>query len=232
MQAAEGGEPGRARPIMVYSRSDWEVAMEPVSSNRESHFSPILGGNFMSRTGGAGRSAVRSEKKICFVATDRAFLVELLYELSLRPDCCSVKYSTFSRDGMYLGSLLSDLGCSRRSPLCRVQDPSQADGVDPGRRLLQPLPRALSGALAGATGSPRIDDDGPASYLPRSSRMRIDAPSLRRWSSPNVARSIGWLLEYVSDALAGPMPTCAFAGSTITYTETTAGRFPGVVDAN
>ena len=57
----------------------------------------------MSRTGGAGPSAARSEKKICFVATDKPFLANVLYELSLRADCCSVKYSVHARDGMYLG---------------------------------------------------------------------------------------------------------------------------------
>jgi hypothetical protein len=77
--------------------------MSAASSDLESHFTPILGGKFMSRYGGAGRSAVRSEMKVCFVATDKAFLVELLYQLSLRKDCCSVKYSVFPRDGMYLG---------------------------------------------------------------------------------------------------------------------------------
>jgi hypothetical protein len=49
------------------------------------------------------------------VATDRGFLIELLYQLSLRDDCCSVKYSTFSRDGMYLGRcfLASDAAAGR-----------------------------------------------------------------------------------------------------------------------
>jgi len=94
---------------------DAEDPMAAVSQDPESHFSPILGGRFMSRSGGASSTAVRSEKKICFVATDKAFLIELLYQLSLREDCCSVKYSTFSRDGMYLGRcfLTSDAAAGR-----------------------------------------------------------------------------------------------------------------------
>jgi hypothetical protein len=89
--------------------------MASFSSYLESQFSPILGGVFMSRSGGAGRSVVRSEKKICFVATDKAFLIELLYELSLREDCCTVKYSVSPRDGMYLGRcfLSSDAAAAR-----------------------------------------------------------------------------------------------------------------------
>jgi hypothetical protein len=77
--------------------------MDGASSDLESHFTPILGGRFMSRYGGAGLSSIRSEMKVCFVATDKAFLIEFLYELSLHKDCCSVKYSVFPRDGMYLG---------------------------------------------------------------------------------------------------------------------------------
>jgi len=89
--------------------------MTAAASGPERHFSPILGGNFMFRYGGAGPSVARSEKKVCFVATDRTFLIGLLYQLSLRDDCCSVKYSTFSRDGMYLGRcfLASDAAAGR-----------------------------------------------------------------------------------------------------------------------
>ena len=68
----------------------------------EGRFHATHGGNFMSRAGVAA-SAARSEEKVCFVATDKAFLVALLYELSLRPDCCFVTYSARVRDGMYLG---------------------------------------------------------------------------------------------------------------------------------
>jgi hypothetical protein len=69
----------------------------------ERDFAPSHGGRFMARDGGAGRSAVRSEKKICFVATDKRFLIAVLHQLSLRDDCCFVKYSVAPRDGMYLG---------------------------------------------------------------------------------------------------------------------------------
>ena len=69
----------------------------------EQQFLPTHNGVFMSREGGAGRGAEYSEKKLCFVATDKAFLVSLLYELSLREDCSFVKYSVKPRDGMYLG---------------------------------------------------------------------------------------------------------------------------------
>jgi hypothetical protein len=50
-----------------------------------------------------------SQKKLCFVATDRALLAEVLARLSDRPDCHYVKYSTYQKDGMYLGRcFLSD----------------------------------------------------------------------------------------------------------------------------
>ncbi len=42
-------------------------------------------------------------KKLCFVATDKGFLIGLLDELSDRPDCWAVKYSVEPRDGMHLG---------------------------------------------------------------------------------------------------------------------------------
>ena len=43
------------------------------------------------------------QKKLCFVATDRRLLADLLGELAERPDCYYVKYSITPRDGMYLG---------------------------------------------------------------------------------------------------------------------------------
>jgi len=81
----------------------------------ERHFAPIMGGQFMSRVGRAGSASARSAKKVCFVASDKAFLATLLYELSLRDDCCSVKYSALARDGMYLGRcfLTSDSAAGR-----------------------------------------------------------------------------------------------------------------------
>ena len=46
---------------------------------------------------------MRSDKKVCLVATDPEFLADLLYGLSLRQDCFYVKYGMVARDGMYLG---------------------------------------------------------------------------------------------------------------------------------
>ena len=58
----------------------------------------------MSRSG-AGRKegASFSQKKLCFVATDREFLAKILLDLSRRSDCYFVKYTSEPRDGMYLG---------------------------------------------------------------------------------------------------------------------------------
>lgn len=69
----------------------------------EEHFEPSRGGVFMERFGPVGKGNPHSEKKVCFAATDKEFLVRFLYELSLRDDCYYVKYSTRARDGMYLG---------------------------------------------------------------------------------------------------------------------------------
>jgi hypothetical protein len=68
----------------------------------EAKFEPSPGGAFQQRFGAAGRDAAFSQKKLCFVATDKPFLVRLVYELSLRSDCHWVKYSCEPRDGMYL----------------------------------------------------------------------------------------------------------------------------------
>lgn len=62
-----------------------------------------MGGTFAERQGALGRDAAFSQRKVCFAATDLAFLAELLYELSLRPDCHYVKYPLEPRDGMHLG---------------------------------------------------------------------------------------------------------------------------------
>ena len=42
-------------------------------------------------------------KKLCFVATDLAYLVSVLDELAARGDAFWVKYGPNARDGMYLG---------------------------------------------------------------------------------------------------------------------------------
>jgi len=43
------------------------------------------------------------QKKLCFVATDQELLADVLGQLAERPDCYYVKYSTYQKDGMYLG---------------------------------------------------------------------------------------------------------------------------------
>jgi hypothetical protein len=69
----------------------------------ESEFTSCNGGRFMERFGPVGEGRPHSEEKVCFAATDKTFLVDLLDDLSLRDDCYYVKYSTSDRDGMYLG---------------------------------------------------------------------------------------------------------------------------------
>jgi putative acetyltransferase len=66
-------------------------------------FSLTPSGRFRERHGPHGRRGVSSSKKLCLVATDPEFLIDLLYGLSLRQDCCYVKYGTVCREGMYLG---------------------------------------------------------------------------------------------------------------------------------
>ena len=70
----------------------------------EKAFTLTHGGVFMERSGRGRRPGTSySQKKLCFVATDKALLAELLLELSARPDCYYVKYRIQPRDGMYLG---------------------------------------------------------------------------------------------------------------------------------
>src|SRR5262245_24115323 len=58
----------------------------------------------MARRGPAWDAGRRyCQKKLCFVATDRALLAEVLARLAERPDCYYVKYAISPRDGMYLG---------------------------------------------------------------------------------------------------------------------------------
>ena len=73
---------------------------------RESQFEPSPGGAFRCRWGAANperSKTLGSKRKLCFVATDLTFLVELLYELSNRPDAVFVKYSIEPKEGMHLG---------------------------------------------------------------------------------------------------------------------------------
>ena len=69
----------------------------------------------MGRDGRAGKNAAYSRKKVCLAATDKPFLVELLYQLSEREDCYRVKYSSVARDGMHLGRcfLTTDAAAAR-----------------------------------------------------------------------------------------------------------------------
>jgi hypothetical protein len=58
----------------------------------------------MERRGRAWNAEGRyCQKKLCFVATDQALLADVLSQLAERPDCHYVKYSTYQKDGMYLG---------------------------------------------------------------------------------------------------------------------------------
>jgi putative acetyltransferase len=66
-------------------------------------FTLVRSGRFRERYGLVGRGGLYSSKKLCLVATDAGFLIDLLYGLSLREDCFYVKYGTVARDGMYLG---------------------------------------------------------------------------------------------------------------------------------
>ncbi len=67
----------------------------------ETRFTPK--GRFRERHGRAAGAARFCNKKLCLVATDQAYLVQLLLELSDRSDCYYVKYTPAPRDGMYLG---------------------------------------------------------------------------------------------------------------------------------
>jgi len=66
-------------------------------------FTAAPSGPFRERQGPRGPDGAHSSKKVCLVAADAQFLIDLLYGLSLREDCFYVKYGTVSRDGMYLG---------------------------------------------------------------------------------------------------------------------------------
>ncbi len=73
-------------------------------SQADDLFHPSPDGYFMQIRGPACHAGKRScQKKLCFVATDQALLADVLLQLARRPDCYYVKYSTYQRDGMYLG---------------------------------------------------------------------------------------------------------------------------------
>jgi hypothetical protein len=84
------------------SSLDGEALADRALHAIEAEFEASPGGVYRQRFGAAGKDAAFSQKKVCFVATDKPFLVRLVHRLSLRPDCHWVKYSCEPRDGMYL----------------------------------------------------------------------------------------------------------------------------------
>jgi hypothetical protein len=88
----------------------WQAKAEVAVARVERRFRPTHNGYFMSLWGPAWNDETQGcQKKLCFVATDQALLVEVLLELAERPDCVYLKYSVWPRDGMYLGRcFLSD----------------------------------------------------------------------------------------------------------------------------
>ncbi len=61
-------------------------------------------GSFLCRDGKAKASNESySKQKLCFVASDKDFLMSLLLELSENDQCYFVKLSDSARDGMFLG---------------------------------------------------------------------------------------------------------------------------------
>jgi hypothetical protein len=86
------------------STDGWQTRAEVAVSQVDRLFRPILGGHFMARWGPAWNEKERGcQTKLCFVATDRALLADVLGQLAERPDGAFVKYSVHPRDGMYLG---------------------------------------------------------------------------------------------------------------------------------
>jgi hypothetical protein len=101
-------------------------------------FNLVPSGRFRDRFGPLGRNAAFSSKKVCLVATDPACLIEVLYAISLRPDCFYVKYGMIAREGMYLGSR------SLRA-LPGAEGTSTTDGFSTRRRRV----RGISGTQRG-----------------------------------------------------------------------------------
>ena len=100
----------RMLPLAVFTTMIWAV-LGPVllngstarhdASERPDFWHRTPNGYFMEhRRPGWERG---SQKKLCFVATDKALLANVLQELASRPDCLYVKYSLYQKDGMYLG---------------------------------------------------------------------------------------------------------------------------------
>lgn len=115
----------------------------------ERHFEPQLDGVYMKRLGAAFEEsddpmADYPKKKVCFVATDKSLLIEVLYELSQLPSCFGVKYSTKPRDGMYLGRFVcvdeEVIGQTwakykfHPKLMCTLQDDAFANRFRPGKK--------------------------------------------------------------------------------------------------
>ncbi len=73
-------------------------------SQTENLFQATADGYYMEFRGPAWHRQERPcSKKLCFVATHRPLLAEVLGRLAVRPDCYYVKFSVEPWDGMYLG---------------------------------------------------------------------------------------------------------------------------------
>jgi hypothetical protein len=74
----------------------------PFRLSSNGYFMEITGPAFYDKKGWF-KNKRGCQKKLCFVATDLALLADVLGQLAERPDCWYVKYSTYQKDGMYLG---------------------------------------------------------------------------------------------------------------------------------
>lgn len=87
---------------------------------------------FVCANGPAWEAGFHCQKKLCLVATDRAYLVGVLERYLARDDCFFVKYSPEPRDGMHLGRIFltdaREIGAAwsalKKDPklFCSVQD--------------------------------------------------------------------------------------------------------------
>jgi hypothetical protein len=79
-------------------------------------------------------------KKLCLVTTDAKFLIDLLYGLSLREDCCYVKFATRAREGMYLGR------CFMQSDRAAAELCAELKGHARVFMALEPVPGCTQGS--------------------------------------------------------------------------------------
>ena len=114
----------RGTPMRADAGQTREIAMSQV----EGPFRLSSNGYFMEIRGPAWYRERRwfeqqgnCQKKLCFVATDQALLADVLGQLAERPDCYYVKYSTYQKDGMYLGRcfLMDEHEVSSSGPITR-----------------------------------------------------------------------------------------------------------------